>query len=406
MLIRNARLILGGKAVQKDILIQGGKIKSIGKFRGKGIDATGLFALPGLIDAHVHLREPGATHKEDFRTGTRAALSGGVTTVLDMPNNSPPTTTLSALKEKRRLASRKAACDYGFHFGAGHGNFEDVEKAKPGSLKVYMGKTTGDLFLPDEKLIFLHFQRFPKEKPIVVHAEDQAIIDAEGRTPLAAQAAVAKAAMLARKASRRICIAHAGTSLEVELAKRWEKSLVETCPHYLFLNENDAKRLGCFGKVYPPLRSEQDRMKMWAALDSIDYLSTDHAPHTPGEKEEGAAGFPGLGASLPLLLDAHSKGLLSMGWILSRACENPARIFNIRGKGKIAPGFQADIALVDLRREWKVRAEGMESKCKWSPYEGMALKGRVEKVIFRGTLAYEHGSGIISETRGKEVMAR
>ncbi|MEW5996723.1 MAG: dihydroorotase family protein [Candidatus Micrarchaeota archaeon] len=402
MLVKNAKFILGGRAIEKDILIEGGRIKALGHFPGNGMDASGYFVLPGLIDAHVHLRDPGATHKEDFQTGTRAAIAGGITTVLDMPNNSPPTTTLARLEEKRAIASRKAVCDYGFHFGAGAGNFEEVKKAKPGSLKVYMGKTTGDLFLPDEKLIFLHFRNFPKAKPIVVHAEDQTIIELEGRTPLAAQVAAAKAAMLAEKADRVVCIAHASTASEAEIAKGWKKAFVETCPHYLFLDEGRIAHLGNFARVNPPVRSEAERLALWKMLPQIDYLSTDHAPHLPEEKEKGAAGFPGLETSLALMLDAYSKKQVGMEWILSRMCKNPARIFGIKGKGKIAPGFQADLVFVDLKKEWKVRPEEMQSRCGWTPYEGMALKGKAEKVIFRGELVFD--GGFEKEVRGTEVM--
>ncbi|MFA5412305.1 MAG: dihydroorotase [Candidatus Micrarchaeia archaeon] len=404
MLVKNAKFFLDGKIVEKDILIDGERIKSLGHFQGSGPDASGFLILPGLIDPHVHLRDPGATHKEDFHSGTRAAIAGGITTVLDMPNNNPPTTTLARLEEKRAIASKKAVCDYGFHFGAGTDNFEEIKRAEPGSLKVYMGKTTGDLFLPDEKIIFLHFQNFPKEKPIVVHAEDQTIIDTEGRTPLAAQVAVAKATMLAEKSGRTICIAHASTAKEIELAKKWKKSLVETCPHYLFLNEGKVAHLKNFARVNPPVRSEQERLALWRMREQIDYISTDHAPHLPEEKEKGAAGFPGLETSLALMLDAYNKKQIGMEWILSRMCENPARIFNIKGKGKIAPGFQADLVFVDLRKEWKVRAENMKGKCGWTPYEGMVLKGRAEKVIFRGELVLD-GEEIAEEMHGKEVMA-
>lgn len=400
MLVKNARFFLNGRIVEKDILVERGKIKSIGSFKGSGTDASGLFVLPGTIDSHVHLRDPGATRKEDFRTGTRAAIAGGVTTVLDMPNNSPPTTTLKRLREKRAIAAKKAVCDYGFHFGAGHDNFGEVEKAKPGSLKVYMGKTTGDLFLPDEKLVFLHFQRFPKGKPIVVHAEEQPIIDMEGRTPLAAQVAAAKAAMLAKRAGRRICIAHASSAKEMRIAKG--AGFAECTPHHLFLSAEKVAHLGNFARVNPPVRPEAERRAIWRELDNISYYSTDHAPHLPEEKEKGAAGFPGLEVSLALLLDAYNKKQIRMEWILSRCCENPARIFNIKGKGKIAPGFQADLTLVDLREEWTVRAEEMESRCGWSPYEGMRLKGKVRKVIFRGELVFDEG--IEKEVRGKEAM--
>lgn len=409
MMISGAKFYLGGRIVAKDILIEGGKIAGIGKFGGKGINAEGLFALPGLIDPHVHLRDPGLTYKEDFRSGTRAALAGGFTTVMDMPNTKPPTTSLSAYGKKLEIARRKAACDYGLHFGATKNNFSEVEKADPATLKLCMGKTTGEMLVDDEGSIMRHFSSFPKNRPLVVHAEDQETLDrtkksGSGRAALAERVGVEKATSLAERVGRVIYFAHTTTSACAGLAKSWRKSFVEATPHHLFLSSNkDSARLGESSTVYPPLRSERTRRGLWGALHHVDTIGSDHAPHTPRDKRGGAAGFPGLETSLALFLDAYNKGRLELPWIISRMAENPARIFGLGSKGRIAKGYDGDITLVDLREEWKVSADGFESKCGWTPYEGFRLKGRVKKVIFGGELAVED-SIVVGKTKGKKVF--
>ena len=408
MLIKNAKFYLGGKVVSKDIFIENGRIAGIGKFRGEGIDANGLFAFPGLIDPHVHLRDPGFPKKEDFRSGTRAALAGGFTTVLDMPNNSPPTSTAKAYAAKKEIARKKAVCDYGLHFAATKDNFQEVKKAKPGSLKLCMGKTTGNILVDGVFPIWKHFSSFPKENPILVHAEDQETLDAmeklkkgAGRAEVAEKIAVEKARLLAEQEGRVIYFAHLSTFESVQLAKIWKRSLVEATPHHLFLSvEKDGKRLGKFSRVNPPLRSEAERRALWGALYDIDTVGSDHAPHTKEEKKKGAAGFPGLETSLALFLNAYNEKKITLPWILSRMAENPARIFGLDSKGRIGKGYDGDITLVDLKEEWKVRAEDFESRCGWTPYEGMKLKGRVKKVILRGELVVED-SKVVKEIKGK-----
>ena len=410
MIIKNAKFYQGGKVVAKDILIEKGKITGIGKFRGDGvIDAKGLFAFPGLIDPHVHLRDPGLTHKEDFRSGTRAALAGGFTTVLDMPNTKPPTTTAAAFKKKYEIAKRKAVCDYGLHFGATKNNFAEVKKAKPNSMKLCMGKTTGNLLVDDIYSISKHFNLFPKEKPIMIHAEDQETLDAmqklkAGRLGAAEKIAVEKARILAEQANRAVYFAHTTTFEAVHLAKIWDKSLVEVAPHHLFLATNkDGKRLGKFGKVYPPLRSEAERRELWGALYYVDTVGSDHAPHTPKEKRAGAAGFPGLETTLALFLDAYNKGRVDLPWIINRMAENPARIFGLKNKGRIEKGYDGDITLVDLDETWTVDPGKFESKSGWSPYEGFKLKGRANKVILRGNLVVDN-TDVVKEIKGKRVL--
>jgi dihydroorotase len=413
MIIRNARFYLNGRLAQKDIKIEDGAISGIGSFSGRGsgeeIDAGGLFAFPGLIDPHVHLRDPGLTRKEDFHTGTRAALHGGFTTVLDMPNTKPPTTTKKALAEKEKIAKKKAVCDYGLHFGAAEGNFSEVKKANPASLKLYMGQSTGSMQV-GEDAARKHFSSFPKERPIILHAEDGKTVkemedSGQGRGPLAENVAIGKAISMGRGAGgRMLYFAHTTTSRAVSLAKSYPNSVVEVSPHHLFLSiDTDVRRLGGFSIVYPPLRREQDRALLMNSLPRIDVVGSDHAPHTKEDKLYGAAGFPGLEASLALFLDAYNKSMVSLPWIVSRMAENPARIFGIKNKGRIAKGYDGDITLVDLREEWVVRAENLESRCGWSPYEGMRLRGRVKKVVLRGSLVVDD-SEIVDEVYGESVF--
>ena len=409
MIIKNAKFYLGGKVVTKDILIEKGKIAGIGKFKGEGIDAKGLFALPGLIDPHVHLRDPGLTYKEDFHSGTRAALAGGFTTVLDMPNTKPPTTTAASLKKKQEIAKKKAVCDYGLHFGATKNNFVEVKKAKPNSMKLCMGETTGNLLVDDVYSILKHFSSFPKEKPLIVHAEDKETLEAiekikKGSAEIAEKIAVEKARLFAEQTDRVVYFAHTTTFEAVHLAKIWKKSFVEVAPHHLFLSmEKDGKRLKKYSKVYPPLRSEAERRELWGALYFVDAVGSDHAPHTPQDKRQGAAGFPGLETTLALFLNAYNKGMVELPWIINRMAENPAKIFGLNTKGRIGKGYDGDITLVDLKERWKVNADEFESKCGWTPYEGFKLKGRVKKVILRGNLVVED-SKVVKEVKGKRVL--
>ncbi len=402
MLLGNVKVYYKGKILSKYIQIEEERITGLlnsTQRNEKVIDGNGLLVLPGLIDPHVHLREPGATHKEDFYTGTRAAVAGGFTTVLDMPNNPQPTVTLERLKEKIELAKEKAICDVGFHFGATNENFSEIKKAKPNSLKLILGQTTGSLLVREDSVILKHFENFPKEKPIVIHAEDQEYIEKTGDDgPKAAWRAVEKVIGFAKRTNRRIHIAHTSTKKEIEIAKKWNLATVETAPHYLFLSQKDYGTLGDRKLVKPPLRVEQFRRELWEALEKIDCIGSDHAPHTLEEKENGAFGFPGLETSLALFLDAYSRGLLTIEWIVNRMAERPAEIFGIKGKGRIEKNYFADLTFVDLKKEWIVKGEELETKCKWSPFEGKKLRGKVVKVIFRGKETYSEGEFSIFRT--------
>ncbi len=417
MIIRGGKVATPKGLVRADILIKAGKIEKIGRIEKHGdeeIIADGMLVLPGMIDGHVHLRDPGLTHKEDFYTGTCAALAGGVTTVIDMPNTVPPTISAAALKEKDECARNKAVCNYGFHFGASTDNFDEVRRVKPQSLKLFMGASTGNLLVPDLPTIYKHFVNFPREKPLLLHAESNELIEFfkprfrehwKARNPLVALVAVDDAITLARYADRRVHICHVSTEGEIALLRQWKKATCEVAPHHLFMSSDDEKRMGNRSKMNPPVREPREVAKLWKSLGNVDMVATDHAPHTLDEKAQGAAGVPGLETCLPLLLDAVNRKKLTLGWVVQRYSENPARIYGIRKKGAIVKGNGADFAIVDMKEKWKVRGDELQTKCKWSPFEGMELKGKVKMAVLGGEIAYSDGEGVLLRPgKGKRVF--
>ncbi len=388
IVVKGGLVFLGSKFEKKDILIEDDRIVAIGTDlkAEKSLDASGMLVLPGLIDPHVHLREPGETYKEDFVTGSRAAIAGGFTTVIDMPNNKLPTITKARYDEKIELA-KKAKCDILFHFGGTDDNFDEVKKTNPQSMKIYLGETTGRMFLLDPSSLEKHFALFPKDRPIVLHISDHS--EDEEKNLAKTYDTLQKTLILAKKYDRRIHIAHVSTKKEMQIAAKYEKCTTEIAPHHLFLSTKDQKRLGPFAKVYPPLRSEQQRLMLWSVLEKVDCIATDHAPHPIEDKEAGAAGFAGLETSLALMLKGCNDDLLDKIWLVDRMSANVAHIFGLPKKGKIQKGNLADIILVDPKKEWTVVGSELETKCHWSPFDGMKLKGKVHTVIKSGKVVYE-----------------
>lgn len=346
--------------------------------------------LPGLIDVHVHLREPGATHKEDFDSGTAAALAGGFTLVLDMPNNTPPITTAETLAAKQRAARAHARCDYGLHLGAGDDNLETAHRLAPQvtGLKMYLDQTFGPLRLDDLHALIAHMERWPADVPILCHAE--------GRT-------VAACLMAAHLTGKHVHICHVSRQDEIDLIRRAkDRGLDVTCevtPHHLFLTTEAARSIG-FGRseVRPRLTKEIDRQGLRAALDVIDCFATDHAPHTLAEKDSAQPppGFPGLETALPLYLELVREGLISMEQLIDRTVNNPRRIFRLPD--------QAETAIeVDVDEEWIVRGSELKTRAKWTPFEGRVLRGRVTRVTLRGQTAYEDGMVIAPRGFGRDV---
>ncbi len=419
-LLRGCLVATPESAATADILIQGEWIVAV----GPGLDAAGaevlhcagLVALPGGIDAHVHLREPGAEHKEDFTTGTCAALAGGFTTVLDMPNTPVPTTTLEAFRAKAALAEAKACCDVGLFFGATPTNTDEAAKATQAiGLKVYMGSSTGDLLVADLADQLRVFEQYPADRMLAVHAEDEDAVrlfsTGERRPPICAELSVSRALALARYTGRRLHICHASTAVElaaIGLARsQGVRVTVEVSPHHLYLSRDVETRLEARAVMNPPLRRQADRDGLWQALDQVDLIASDHAPHTPAEKAgpKPPSGVPGLETTLPLLLDSVAAGSLPLARLVELIGSGPARVFGLPHKGRLAPGHHADITLVDLNRRTTL-GERLYTKCGWTPFEGMTVRGSIARVILRGRDAVVEGEMLAEPGQGRLVSPR
>jgi carbamoyl-phosphate synthase/aspartate carbamoyltransferase/dihydroorotase len=346
---------------------------------------------------HVHLRDPGATHKEDFGTGTAAALAGGVVAVLDMPNNTPPTVNGQRLTEKAQIASEKAHCDFGFYLGATEDNAGDgaTLSHRVAGLKIYMGQTYGPLKMAELAALMAHFQSWPADRPIVVHAEGLAM---------------AGAIALARLHGKRLHICHVSRKAEIELVRKakenWSakadlKLTCEVTPHHLFLTLADVARLGNLAYVKPPLGTAEDRAALWDNLDIVDVIASDHAPHTIAEKEgpEPPPGVPGLETTLPLLLTAVADGRLSWERLIELTSENPARIFGLKRD-------ERTYIEVDPDDRYVLNGSSLRTKCGWTPFEGMTVRGRVVRVYLRGALAYADGQVLVQPGFGQALYYR
>ena len=338
-----------------------------------------MIRLPGLIDTHVHLREPGATQKEDFETGTMAAIAGGYTCILDMPNNPEPTISLKALRKKIKLAKERIYCDVGFHFGASADSvayFERVQK-KTFGLKIYMNHTTGTLLIEDKKLLEKIFKSWPSKKVIMVHAEGETL---------------EKAIKLVKKIKKKLHVCHLSLKDQIEMVKKAKLSNMEiTCEitaHHLFLTQSDVKRLGPFGMMRPPLATKTDQRALWKGIKdgTVDTIASDHAPHTLEEKKSIPTpnGIPGLETTLPLLLTAAHEKRIALDDIIRLCHTNPTRIFNIP--------IQKDTYLeVDTTKPYTLNPKPLFTKCGWTPFKGLSVKGEVIRVVLRGQTVFEDG---------------
>jgi dihydroorotase-like cyclic amidohydrolase len=345
--------------------------------------------LPGLIDVHTHLRVPGGEHKEDFTTGTAAALAGGITMVLAMPNTTPPITTVDVLDQTRAQAAQDAVCDVGFFAGASPGHTDELPALgeSAAGLKIYLNDTFGPLRVEDVPTLRACFLAWPPDKMIAMHAEKQSVAVGIG---------------LAATYRRAVHFCHISRREEIELiADAKMAGLPVSCevtPHHLFLNQEDAQRLGPFGDMRPVLGSEDDVAALWEHInDTVDCIATDHAPHTAGEKQgdKFPPGVPGLEMSLPLMLTAVSDNRLTLERVVALMVDNPRRLFNLPAQG--------DTHIeVDLTPH-TIRAEEVHSKCAWTPFEGREVAGRVARVILRGDLVYEDGQVLAAPGFGQVI---
>lgn len=396
--IHNCKILRDKKLILTNIFIEDGKIKKIGpkKEAEKIIDAKENILMPGLIDCHVHFREPGFPEKEDATTGSAAAAAGGVTTILDMPNTNPATFTQRLLEEKRIIYKEKCLVNYGFYIGAGSDNLEELKNAtNVAGIKVYMNITTGKLLIENDQILQNIFSI--QDKLFAVHAEGETFEKA--------------ISFFETNPTATLYLCHASLKREIEIAKQkkeeWKKVFIEVCTHHLFLTEKDRERLESYGIMKPPLAAEADQETLWQAINNgtVDTIATDHAPHTKEEKESDNPpfGVPGVETMLPLLLNAVHEKKLTLEKIQKLCCENPARIFGIENKGKIEEGFDADLVLIDFEKQKAVRNEELQTKCKWSPYHGWTLKGWPILTIVNGNIVFENNK-INNNIKGKEVI--
>lgn len=398
LLITHGRAFVRGRLESVNILVEEGRIARLSKGRisqvDESVNARGLVVLPGMIDGHVHMREPGLTSKEDFRTGSMAAAHGGITSFIDMPNTKPPTFTKRLLEEKAGLA-RKSIVNYGFHMGTNGRNTRSIslmvknsrnDEMPFASVKVYMNETTGMLKISSPELIR---RVFNSSQRIAVHAEGEKVHEA---------------IELSKEKGNMLYLCHLSLAEElrmVEEAKKKNKVYAEVTPHHLFLKrrKGDILRL-----MKPELKSEKERIALWQGLKRgvIDTIGTDHAPHTIEDKENGAFGVPGVETALPLMLNAVSRGIIRISDAVRLYSRNPALIWGLRKKGEIRRGFDADLVLVDMKREKRVNNEELLTKAGWSPFEGARLKGWPVMTIVNGAIVYEEGN--IYLNRGRRLL--
>jgi dihydroorotase len=424
-LIANAKIVNEGKVFEGDVLIKGQFIEKIDNQISaptRVIDANGSFLLPGVIDDQVHFREPGLTHKANIYTESKAAVAGGITSFMEMPNTIPPTFTQALLEEKYQLASRTSLANYSFYIGASNDNLEEVLKTNLKNvcgLKIFMGSSTGNLLVDDPKILEGFFSRFPGL--IATHCEDEPTIrrnteefkqkygeempasyHAQIRNEAACYKSSSFAVSLARQHNTKLHILHISTALETKLFDNTiplEKKRItaEACIHHLWFNENDYEKLGMMIKWNPAIKSERDQNEILKALidDRIDVLATDHAPHTIEEKSnkyfQAPSGGPLVQHSLVAMMEFVHQKKITIEKVVQKMCHNPSILFEIEKRGYIREGYFADLTLVAPNNPWKVSKSNILAKCGWSPFEGQTFHAAVTNTWVSGHLAYANG---------------
>ena len=439
-LIKNAKIVNEGTILEGDVLIDGEFIVDIDtsisskSANTKVIDAEGKYLIPGAIDDQVHFREPGLTRKATIETESRAAIAGGITSFIEMPNTVPQATTQELLEQKFEIASQSSYANYSFMFGGTNDNLEELMKTDPknvAGIKLFLGSSTGDMLVDNEEILEKIFSS--TKMLIAVHCEDEATIKAnlesyleqygedipiemhpKIRSEQACYLSSSKAIKLAKKTGARLHVFHLSTAKETSLFTNKiplekKKITAEVCVHHLWFDESDYKEKGTYIKWNPAVKTAEDKEGLWKALldDRIDVIATDHAPHTKEEKNQvytkAPSGGPLVQHALPALLKAHRQGKISIEKIVEKMCHNPSKIFHIEKRGFIKKGFYADLVLVDIASPWTVTKENILYKCGWSPFEGTTFYSKITHTFVNGNLVYKLGK--FKETvKGKRLV--
>lgn len=427
VLIKNARIVNEGTITEGDVFIENGIIAEIAdSISAKSpdvsiIDAEGNYLMPGIIDDQVHFREPGLTHKETIETGSMAAVAGGITSFIEMPNTQPQTTTIEKLDEKFEIAKKTSYANYSFMFGGTNDNLQEILKVDPrttAAIKLFLGSSTGNMLVDDPKVLEEIFTKSPLL--IAVHCEDEATIKKNFeehlekygedipienhpkiRSEEACYLSSSRAVALAKKTGARLHVFHLSTAKELALfdnkkALKDKKITAEVCVHHLWFNDQDYGKKGTFIKWNPAVKTKKDQEALLKALidNRIDVVATDHAPHTREEKKnkyaQAPSGGPLVQHALPAMLQLHHQEKITLEKIVEKMCHNPAILFQIEKRGFIREGYKADLVLVDLNAPWAVQPNNILYKCGWSPFEGVTFKSRVTHTFVNGRLVYKN----------------
>ena len=429
LLIKNAKVVNEGIIKTCDIYIEGETIKQISNSiktntdDTKIIDASGKYVIPGVIDDQVHFREPGLTHKADIESESRAAIAGGITSYIEMPNTNPQTTTIEKLNEKFDIASKKSFANYSFMFGGTNDNLEEILKVNTkevAGLKLFLGSSTGNMLVDNPEILEKIFSS--TNMVISVHCEDEATIRKNTKTyvdkfgddiPIkyhpkirseeACYLSSSKAIELAKKTGARLHVFHLSTGKEThlfsnEIPLKDKKITAEVCVHHLWFSDMDYDEKGTRIKWNPAVKTANDREELWKALldDRIDVIATDHAPHTIDEKNnpytKAPSGGPLVQHALVAMFEAHHQGKISIEKLVEKMCHNPAILFQVEKRGFIKEGYYADLVIVDTDNSWTVNEDNILYKCGWSPFEGTTFQSKITQTILNGELVYNNNT--------------
>ena len=429
LIIKNGSCYVEGKLENVDLCLSGNKIKKIGKINlnnAKVFDASGKIVLPGVIDTQVHFREPGSTDSEDLESGSKAAVLGGITSVFEMPNTNPPTSNLIEFDKKLKLAKNRMYSNYAFYFGATPENIDQLSKLKNlegcCGIKLFAGSSTGKLLVDKESDIEKVISN--SDRIVSIHSEDEEILNLrkkfikegdvqshpEWRNTECAISSTRRVVKIAERYNKKIHVLHVTTREEIDFLAMHKKNVTfEITPQHLSMYAPDCyNKLGTFVQMNPPLRTKEHYDRLWVAVRNsiVDILGSDHAPHLKENKKKkypgSPSGMPGVQTILPVMLDHVSKDKLSLNQLMKFMCENPCKIFGIKNKGYIKEGYDADLTIVDMKKEQIIKDEMMASKCGWTPFNNYKVKGFPICVIVNGNIVMTDGK-IVGKANGRPL---